>query len=145
MLKKLFLTTLSLSLAFSFNLSAQDSGGYIDLLSKNSQGKYTKHGWNHYGPGYFSIDSETGILTSHFGMGVFWYSAKQFKEAEWDEENKKYIKGDIVINYPDKPVWDDIPPGTDKQGWVDKTRRWDKAYEEGLRFKVGDIYKAIFK
>lgn len=72
-------------------------------------------------------------------------SAKQFKEAEWDEENKKYINGDIVINYPDKPVWDDIPPGTDKQGWVDKTRRWDKAYEEGLRFKVGNLYKAIFK
>ena len=32
----------------------------------------------------------------------------QFKQAEWDEANKRYVDGDIVINYPGKPVWDDI-------------------------------------
>jgi len=77
-------------------------------------------------------------------MNVGFCNAKQLKEAEWDEQNKEYVNGDITINYPGKPVWDDIPPGTDRQGWVDKTKRWDDAYAQGLRFKVGELYEAIF-
>ncbi len=71
-------------------------------------------------------------------------NAMQFKQAEWNEERKKYVNGDIVINYPGQPVWDDIPPDTSKQGWVDKTRRWEDAWRQGLRLTIGDVYKAIF-
>jgi len=71
-------------------------------------------------------------------------NAMQLKQAEWDEANKKYVNGDIVINYPGKPVWDDIPPGTSKQGWVDKTKRWEDAWRQGLKFTMGEVYKAVF-
>ncbi len=54
------------------------------------------------------------------------------------------MNGDIAINYPGKPVWDDIPPDTSKQGWVDKTKRWDDAYQQGLRLTMGEVYKALF-
>ena len=71
-------------------------------------------------------------------------NAMQLQQAIWDEENIKYVDGDIVINSPGNPVWDDIPPGTTKQGWVDKTKRWDDAYAQGLRLTMGEVYKAIF-
>ncbi len=77
-------------------------------------------------------------------MRLGYRNAMQFKQAEWDEAEQRYVDGDIAINYPGKPVWDDIPPDTSKQGWVDKTKRWDDAYRQGLRLTIGDVYKAIF-
>ena len=41
-------------------------------------GRFTKQGWNHYGPGYFELDAETGILTSHGGMGLLWYAVQEY-------------------------------------------------------------------
>jgi len=77
-------------------------------------------------------------------MRLGYRNAMQLRQAAWDESNKKYVNGDIVINYPGKPVWDDIPPGTTEQGWVDKTKRWEDAYRQGLRLTMGDVYRAIF-
>jgi len=77
-------------------------------------------------------------------MRLGYRNAMQFKQAEWDEANKRYVDGDIVINYSGKPVWDDIPPGTSRQGWVDKTKRWDDAYKQGLRLTLGEVYRAVF-
>jgi len=51
--------------------------GYEQLL-RSSDGRYHKGGWNHYGPGYFTLDPVSGVLTSHGGMGLFWYSAREF-------------------------------------------------------------------
>jgi hypothetical protein len=53
--------------------------GYEQLL-KSWNGRYHKGGWNHYGPGYFELDQETGVLTSHGGMGLFWYSVKEYSD-----------------------------------------------------------------
>ncbi|MEA2064400.1 MAG: DUF1080 domain-containing protein [Gemmatimonadota bacterium] len=55
--------------------------GYIDLLSKH-EGKYNKHGWNHFGEGHFTIDHETGVLSAHSpeGSGLIWYSAAMFQD-----------------------------------------------------------------
>ena len=77
-------------------------------------------------------------------MKLGFRNARQFKQAEWDEAGQRYVNGDITINYPEKPVWDDIPPDTSKQGWVDKTKRWDDAYQQGLRLTMGKVYKALF-
>ncbi len=59
---------------------AQDleSEGYERLLRQRRDGTFTKAGWNHYGPGYFELDEQTGILTSHGGMGLFWYSVQEY-------------------------------------------------------------------
>ena len=78
-------------------------------------------------------------------MRLGYKNAMQLRQAEWDEANKKYVNGDIAINYPDKPVWDDIPPDTSKQGWVDKTKRWEDAWRQGLRLTMEDVYNAIFR
>jgi sugar phosphate isomerase/epimerase len=51
--------------------------GYQEILGFR-EGQYHKHGWNHYGPGYFELDQESGILTSSGGMGLLWYSTKMY-------------------------------------------------------------------
>ncbi len=53
--------------------------GYQQLLPRYN-GQYSKHGWNHYGPGHFLLDEKTGILTGQGGMGLLWYSVKKFKD-----------------------------------------------------------------
>lgn len=53
--------------------------GYEQILACDDNGLFNKQGWNHYGPGYFELDEKTGILESHKGMGLFWYSAKKYK------------------------------------------------------------------
>jgi len=59
--------------------------GFQELLSYN-WGRYEKHGWNHYGPGYFELDPKTGILTSSGGMGLSWFSQKKFGNFVLDLE-----------------------------------------------------------
>lgn len=59
--------------------------GYKELLGWWND-KFNKHGWNHYGPGYFELDENTGVLTSNGGMGLFWYSAKKFSDFVLDLE-----------------------------------------------------------
>ena len=34
--------------------------GWEQILTQQDNGKFSKHGWNHYGPGYFDLDSERG-------------------------------------------------------------------------------------
>lgn len=60
--------------------SAQDleAQGYERILGQRRNGTFSKAGWNHYGPGYFELDAETGVLTSHGGMGLFWYAAEEY-------------------------------------------------------------------
>jgi hypothetical protein len=52
--------------------------GFVPLIGEWENGGFNKHGWNHYGPGWFTLDHETGILASHGGMGLLWYSAEMF-------------------------------------------------------------------
>ncbi|MFQ5953778.1 MAG: hypothetical protein ACE5JZ_01780 [Kiloniellales bacterium] len=77
-------------------------------------------------------------------MRLGYRNLAQLKRAEWDQANERYVNGDIVLNTPGKPVWDDIPPDTSKQGWVDKTKRWEDAWRQGLRLTLGEVYKAVF-
>ena len=74
------LAPLALYAGYESLTSVQESGmgpGYEQIL-KEHNGRYTKHGWNHYGPGYFELDAETGVLKSHGGMGLFWYAVKEY-------------------------------------------------------------------
>ncbi len=83
--------------------------GYEQLL-KSYNGRYHKGGWNHYGPGYFELDSETGVLTSHGGMGLFWYSVKEFSdfvlELEFKSASAETNSG-VFVRVPGMPVSDD--------------------------------------
>ncbi|MCH8328691.1 MAG: DUF1080 domain-containing protein [Candidatus Marinimicrobia bacterium] len=83
--------------------------GYTQILG-SSDSRYNKHGWNHYGPGYFTLDEMSGILTATGGMGLFWYSPKQLKdfvlELEFLVEEDRDNSG-IFYRIPDMPVSDD--------------------------------------
>jgi len=62
--------------------------GFDEILSCDENGNYNKHGWNHYGPGYFELDRTNGVITSSGGMGLFWYSAKKYRNSILDLEFK---------------------------------------------------------
>lgn len=83
--------------------------GYEQLL-KASNGRYHKGGWNHYGPGYFELDPETGILTSHGGMGLFWYSVKEFEDFVLELDFKTsdiHTNSGVFVRVPGVPTSDD--------------------------------------
>jgi len=83
--------------------------GYEEILSR-SRGRYSKHGWNHYGPGHFELDEKEGILKSVGGMGLLWYSRKKFRdfilELDYQCSDQKTNSG-IFLRVPDIPVSDD--------------------------------------
>lgn len=73
-------------------------------------GRYSKHGWNHYGPGFFELDEKEGVLKSQGGMGLFWYSAKRFRDFVLELEFKcsqKNTNSGIFIRVPDVPTSND--------------------------------------
>ena len=69
-----FFVLAALALGASAPALSQGPGDGYEQILKAYEGKYSKHGWNHYGPGHFELDPETGVLTSHGGMGLFWYA-----------------------------------------------------------------------
>ncbi len=63
-----------------------ETNGFQRILGQDGDGLFTKAGWNHYGPGYFSLDSETGVLRSSGGMGLMWYAAAEYGDFALDLE-----------------------------------------------------------
>ncbi len=57
-------------------------------FSNGDNGNYNKHGWNHYGPGYFALDRKEWCFNFSGGMGLFWYSAKKYGDFILDLEFK---------------------------------------------------------
>ncbi|MFW6140009.1 MAG: family 16 glycoside hydrolase [Acidobacteriota bacterium] len=83
--------------------------GYEEILAQ-SRGRFSKHGWNHYGPGYFILDEKTGILKSQGGMGLFWYSRKAYQDfiLELDFKcSRKDTNSGVFLRVPDIPVSND--------------------------------------
>ncbi len=82
---------------------------YQPLLSRY-RGYYEKHGWNHYGPGYFELDPKTGILKSQGGMGLLWYSRQKFRDfiLELDFKcSRKDTNSGVFLRVPEVPTSDD--------------------------------------
>ncbi|MFQ6070734.1 MAG: family 16 glycoside hydrolase [Candidatus Aminicenantales bacterium] len=80
--------------------------GYQQILGQYD-GRYHKHGWNHYGPGYFLLDEKTGVLKSQGGMGLFWYSVKKFRDfiLELDFKcSRKDTNSGIFLRVPEVPA-----------------------------------------
>jgi hypothetical protein len=84
--------------------------GELEQILKSYNGTYTKAGWNHYGPGYFELDRETGVLKSHGGMGLFWYSVKEYEDFELELEfmcTDEHTNSGVFVRVPGVPVNDD--------------------------------------
>jgi sugar phosphate isomerase/epimerase len=83
--------------------------GYDQILKRSGRA-YSKHGWNHYGPGHFELDEKTGVLKSQGGMGLFWYSVKKFKDfiLELDYKcSQNNTNSGIFVRLPTLPTSDD--------------------------------------
>ena len=77
--------------------------GYDELIHWGGS-SFNKHGWNHYGPGYFVLDKDNGIITSSGGMGLFWYSAKKYDDFILDLEYKcdvPHTNSGVFVRVPD--------------------------------------------
>lgn len=76
---------------------------YEQILKQQNR-RYSKHGWNHYGPGYFILDETSGVLKSQGGMGLLWYSAKKYKDFILELDYKcadKFTNSGIFVRIPD--------------------------------------------
>lgn len=83
--------------------------GYEQIL-KRGYGGYSKHGWNQYGPGYFILDEETGVLKGQGGMGLLWYTAKKYKDFILELDYKctdMFTNSGIFLRVPEILVNDD--------------------------------------
>jgi sugar phosphate isomerase/epimerase len=81
-----------------------------EQILKRGRGGYSKHGWNHYGPGYFELDERTGVLKGQGGMGLLWYAAKKYKDFILELDYKcadDFTNSGIFLRVPDMPVNDD--------------------------------------
>ena len=82
---------------------------YQQLLPRWN-GRYSKHGWNHYGPGHFLLDEKTGVLTGQGGMGLLWYSAKKYRDfiVELDYKcDEIFTNSGIFLRVPEMVTSDD--------------------------------------
>lgn len=84
--------------------------GFVPLLAEREDGGFEKDGWNHYGPGHFTVDPATGVLTSHGGMGLLWYAVEDFGDftlrLEFMTSAPKSNSG-VFVRVPGVPVSDD--------------------------------------
>jgi len=81
-----------------------------EQILKRGYWGYSKHGWNHYGPGYFELDERTGVMKGQGGMGLLWYAAKKYKDFILELDYKcadKFTNSGIFLRVPDVPVSDD--------------------------------------
>jgi hypothetical protein len=89
---------------------ALEAQGYERILRQRRNGAFTKAGWNHYGPGYIELDQETGVLTTHGGMGLLWYTAEEYGdfvlELEFMTEVENANSG-VFLRVPGVPSSDD--------------------------------------
>jgi len=83
--------------------------GYEQILGQRN-GRFHKHGWNQYGPGYFVLNEKTGVLKSQGGMGLLWYSVRKYGDfvldLEFKCENKNTNSG-VFIRVPEMLVNND--------------------------------------
>ncbi len=82
---------------------------YEELLAAGLNG-FEKNGWNHYGPGYFSLDPKTGVLKSQGGMGLLWYSVRKYKDFVLELDYRcsaPETNSGVFLRVPELPTSDD--------------------------------------
>ncbi|MFO7588684.1 MAG: DUF1080 domain-containing protein [Gemmatimonadota bacterium] len=112
--------------------------GFEPLLPRTADGRFTKHGWNHYGPGHFTLDPETGVLATHGGMGLFWHAVEPFGDFTLRlqfQTSKQSSNSGVFLRVPEVPASDDyIYHAFEVQ--IDATA------EEGIH-RTGAVYDAV--
>jgi hypothetical protein len=82
----------------------------LEQILTAEDGRYTKAGWKHHGPGHFELDPATGVLTSHGGMGLFWYAEREFSDFVLELDFKctdAETNSGVFVRVPAEPTSDD--------------------------------------
>lgn len=82
--------------------------GFTALIGQ-WEGRFHKGGWNHYGPGYVTLDPATGVLATHGGMGLFWYAADTFGDFVLRlqfQTSKPESNSGVFLRVPEVPASD---------------------------------------
>ena len=82
----------------------------LEQILRQEDGRYTKDGWKHHGPGHFELDPATGVLTSHGGMGLFWYAEREFSDFVLELDLKctdAETNSGVFVRVPGEPTSDD--------------------------------------
>jgi hypothetical protein len=79
---------LVIAIAAVFVLQQAGTGGPpgFERILVQRNGRWVMDGWSHQGPGGFTLDSTTGVLTGHGGMGLLWYTPREFGDFALDLE-----------------------------------------------------------
>jgi hypothetical protein len=108
-MKGIAVALLALSLvAFSQGDHGAPRGYTRILVHKN--GRWVMDGWQHFGPGDFTLDSTTGILETHGGMGILLYTPKQYADFTLQLDYKvadSTSNSGVFIRVPGLPTNDD--------------------------------------
>ena len=72
--------------------------------------RYVLDGWEHQGPGGFTLDETAGVLKSHGGMGLLYYAAKEYGDFTLELDFRcadKTTNSGVFLRVPGKPTSDD--------------------------------------
>jgi hypothetical protein len=72
--------------------------------------RYVLDGWEHQGPGGFTLDETAGVLKSYGGMGLFYYAAKEYADFTLELDFRcadKTTNSGVFLRVPGKPTSDD--------------------------------------
>jgi len=71
--------------------------------------RYVLDGWEHQGPGGFTLDETAGVLKSHGGMGLLYYAAKEYGDFTLELDFRcadKTTNSGVFLRVPGKPTSD---------------------------------------
>ena len=92
------------------DITEAGGGVNVERLLTMRDNRYVLDGWQHQGPGGFTLDSTTGVLRSHGGMGLLWYSAKQYGDFVLEVDFKcsdSTTNSGVFLRVPGEPADDE--------------------------------------
>lgn len=95
-----------------FLLQQGASGGKpgFERILVRKGARWVMDGWSHQGPGEFTLDSTTGVLSGRGGMGLLWYTPREYGDFVLDLEFRcadTTTNSGVFLRVPGVPTSDD--------------------------------------
>ena len=85
-------------------------GGTVERLLTMRNNRFVLDGWQHQGPGGFTLDSTAGVLKSYGGMGLLWYAAKEYADFTLELDFRcadSATNSGVFLRVPGEPTSDE--------------------------------------
>lgn len=100
--------------------------------------RYVLDGWEHQGPGGFTLDETAGVLKSHGGMGLLYYAAREYGDFTLELDFRcadETTNSGVFLRVPGRPTSDDYI-------YHSFEIQIDDAAKEGIH-RTGAVYDAV--